>query len=564
MPYDIDKLLETRRKMASAMKRLRMGGLKGIMATLGQVGRGRGTIERAAPIRISIVTIALNAADALPLTLESIIAQDYPDLEIVVVDGMSWDGTTDALRRYSKSVNRVVVREDAGIYHAMNDSLELLTGEYVLFMNAGDNFYTSDAVSRMVDALEGSPDIFYGNHVYVNQRMEYFKRAAPFELIASRLRTGDVTARQMELIPGHQATFSRIALLRELGFDTRLKISADHEFLFRAHARGAHFQYIDETVCHYHGGGFSAMMARRTLMEMASIYRRFSAEPDHIDAIYFGNGTPFGMPTQTTGFRLAGFYPGGTWKELADQAGGGDWLAAEGADLISPDEISVGLEVTIVNWLAEQSLSIALGYETIAIVPVRTPIHRMRISFDRPVPPGSLVTLSCARSERVGAQRSAEVGCALRRLSFLGPDEPAPATLAAGSAIVFQMANRNAVLPLLGKGWSAPEATHIWSIGSESELFFLVDCKVTRIALSVRGLSSVPDGVQHIEIAINGIDVFGIDVSQGRMAILEIDCTGDAWRAGEANCVLLKPSVTGVAPGDGRDLGICLFHADIV
>ena len=240
-------------------------------------------VEAADPIGSTVVTIARNAASALPLTLESVIAQDYANLEIAVVDGMSWDGTGRVLDRYAPLVDSIVVEEDAGIYQAMNRAAERATKEFVIFMNAGDQFFCADAISRMVRGVNGEADIFYGNHIYDSARRELFRRAADFGLISDRLAAGAIAVDWLDAIPCHQATFTRSDLLRDLRFDTRLRVSADHELLFRAHEAGARMLYVDELVARYFGGGFSAAMGERTRLEGASVYRRFSDRPDLVD-----------------------------------------------------------------------------------------------------------------------------------------------------------------------------------------------------------------------------------------------------------------------------------------
>ena len=218
---------------------------------------------------VSIVTIALNAAGALPLTLESAIAQDHGNIEIIVVDGASWDNTSSTLRRYESAIDRIVVAEDAGIYYAMNDALSYATKDYVIFMNAGDQFYCAQAVSRMMNARQNDPDVLYGDHIYVDRRLEFFKRAVPFELLMESLVDGVIDIAWIDRIPCHQATFFRTDLLRRLRFDTRLQVTADHDVLFRAYAVGARMQYVDEIVCHYFGGGLSAVAGERTRLEGA-------------------------------------------------------------------------------------------------------------------------------------------------------------------------------------------------------------------------------------------------------------------------------------------------------
>src|SRR6476661_1921876 len=88
-------------------------------------------------MKLSVVTITLNAARDLPMTIESISGQDFRDFEYVIVDGQSWDSSHEIFRRYEDSIDRIAEVEDSGVYSAMNSALAHCKGQYVLFMNAG-------------------------------------------------------------------------------------------------------------------------------------------------------------------------------------------------------------------------------------------------------------------------------------------------------------------------------------------------------------------------------------------------------------------------------------------
>lgn len=518
--------------------------------------------EPAPSLGISIVTIGLNAARELPLTLESVIGQDYPNLEILVLDGMSWDDSHAVLQRYSGVVDRIVTREDAGIYHAMNDALDLVSKEYVLFMNAGDQFYSANAISRMVSALEGAPDAFYGNHIYVDGRREIFRRSAPFELIADRLARGEIDGNWLDAIPAHQATFARADMLRHLRFDTRLRISADHELLFRAHEQGASMQYVDELVCHYFGGGFSALMGERTRLEGASVYRRFSDRADLVDKFFYPGGAPLDPQTQRTGIKLGGFYPEETWIELADLTRGGDWVSGAGCELLSPERPSTGIELIGHNSLDDQRIDILLDGETIASAAVPRDLFRSEISFDHPVPPSSILALRPARMEMVGQGRRAEVAFALRAFRFSSDRHGFDEGLPPGTMLRFQSGSADDFVRILGTGWSAPEPTHLWAMGPHSDLWLKIAASARRFRMAVSGNPHVQGEAQELSLLVNGTVAVTVSTDRGRQAEIEVDCTAAPWRMGEINHVILRPSAFARPPAemaDSRDLSICLW-----
>lgn len=512
---------------------------------------------------VSIVTVALNAASALPLTLESAIAQDYADKEIVVVDGGSWDDTSDVLRRYAPVLNRVVTIDDNGIYYAMNEALDHVTKTYVLFLNAGDQFFSARAVSRMIAADE-TADVIYGDHVYVMRDMEAFRRSSPFDRIARRLAEGRIDGRWLEEIPCHQAMFVRADLLRRLRFDTRLRISADHDLLFRAHSAGASMRYVDETVCHYFGGGFSAAAGERTRLEGASVYRSFSDRPDRIDHFFYPEGAPFAEQTRRTGVKLGGFLPPEGWMSVAE-ADLGDWVAGEGAELLAPKSENDGIEIAGYNQVEHQRLSFWLHGDRLADVAVPRGSFRIEVAFDRSVPPEATIRVVPARAQTVGERAFATAGLAVRSFRFARVDAGFAKGFPPGEQIRFRTSEREIISPLLGRGWSATEGTHLWSLGDQSDLWLKLASDCARLRIEVSGNPHVSSG-QRLSLYVNGHSVVEADVGNGRHATLEVACDDPAWHGGAINHLVLRPSAYAIPPAEMRDtrpLGFCLWHIDV-
>jgi glycosyltransferase involved in cell wall biosynthesis len=113
---------------------------------------------------ITIVTVCLNAASSIEATLRSVLAQDYPNLEYVVVDGGSTDGTVEVIRRFTDRIAAVVSEPDEGVYDAMNKGIGLAGGEYLLFLNAGDVLAADDVLSKAGGAADA--DVLYGDFAY--------------------------------------------------------------------------------------------------------------------------------------------------------------------------------------------------------------------------------------------------------------------------------------------------------------------------------------------------------------------------------------------------------------
>ena len=116
--------------------------------------------------RVSIITVTYNAEPLLERTLQSVLSQRYADKEIVVVDGQSSDGTVAVIKRHAAAIQSWVSEPDKGIYDAMNKGVRMATGDWILFMNAGDTFASDDVLQRLFDAVDpAQADVVYGDVV---------------------------------------------------------------------------------------------------------------------------------------------------------------------------------------------------------------------------------------------------------------------------------------------------------------------------------------------------------------------------------------------------------------
>lgn len=204
-------------------------------------------------MKFSIITVSLNSGDKLYETVCNVLKQTYEDYEIVIKDGLSSDDSLEKVKSLNSDKIKVFSEKDRGIYDAMNRAVELAIGEFVIFMNAGDKFYSGDVLEKI--ALLDAPlinTIIYGDTYFVTS--DSLSKAAP-------KITGSVCYRN---IPCHQAIFySRDTLLRR-GFDTSYRIRADFEhFAYSYFKGGTGFVYANIPICYYEGAGFSESKANR-------------------------------------------------------------------------------------------------------------------------------------------------------------------------------------------------------------------------------------------------------------------------------------------------------------
>ena len=119
--------------------------------------------------KVSIITVTFNAEKVLERTLRSIKKQDYNNIESIIIDGASTDGTLKIVEKYSDVVTKWISEKDNGLYDAMNKGISLATGDYVWFLNAGDTICKSDVLNYFFSKESFMRDVYYGETVIVDE-----------------------------------------------------------------------------------------------------------------------------------------------------------------------------------------------------------------------------------------------------------------------------------------------------------------------------------------------------------------------------------------------------------
>ena len=198
--------------------------------------RTSGLVKEDSPEKplVTVAMVVLNAGDKFRTTIVSILEQSYDNLELIVMDGGSHDGTLDLIRTYDGPIDLWISEKDEGPYFAMNKAARFASGRWILFMNAGDWFLNAEAISNALRYAPGDADFIIGHHVYRTEAgREEFHKANDSDISWNLLQRGKLNGHWLQGIPGHQATFTRVALLREYGYDTTFRIAADHDFFYR-------------------------------------------------------------------------------------------------------------------------------------------------------------------------------------------------------------------------------------------------------------------------------------------------------------------------------------------
>ncbi|MEM8853481.1 MAG: glycosyltransferase family 2 protein [Pseudomonadota bacterium] len=510
---------------------------------------------------LTIATVALNAAKELPATIESVIGQDFPDIEYLILDGGSWDDTHKVLGSYRDAVSRIEIVEDGGIYQAMNMAVAKAKGEYILFLNAGDRLYSHNTLSKMWARHRDGVDAFYGNHIYVSKGVETFRRAGDFGELFAALRLGELGDGWLDRFPAHQATFTRTALLRDRPYDTALRICADHDFLLHCADKGCTIQYVDEIVAHYAGGGMSASREDLCRLEWNAIYRAHCEVPDRVYTFFYGSASPFkGSPSPCSGAVMSGLIAPEA-DDLEDELSEPfHWMAGEGMRIRTPSHRdSTGIVLKGFNPAGRQALELYIDDEPVARQAVATGDMASEIAFPEPLGPGTIIELIPLHSERQGKGIDV-VGPAVTAFSFMFEDHDVPAPLELNVPVTTRDLT-GLHSDVLGHGWWPAESTHIWSRDLFSELRLASLASVTSITVTLRRNPFVDE--QDVRCVLNGFTVMETAVQPGTGGRVTIP-VGNTWKAGgQLNKLNLQPSVAAQPPGDHRNLGVALVELEL-
>lgn len=205
-------------------------------------------------MKISIITPSYNSVKTISYTTDSVISQNYTDIEYIFIDGGSSDGTQDIILKYKDKINiKFISEKDNGIYDAMNKGIKMATGEIVGILNSDDFYSDSSVLSDVVRSFENSKiDAVYGDITYfsndINKVTRYWKAG---EYKESKLNNGWV-------IP-HPALFVRKSVYDKCGlYNTDLKIAADYEFILRIlKVYKINVKYIPKILVRMYDGGVS-------------------------------------------------------------------------------------------------------------------------------------------------------------------------------------------------------------------------------------------------------------------------------------------------------------------
>jgi len=225
-------------------------------------------------MKISIITICFNSADTIEDTFKSVAAQDYPDIEYIVVDGGSTDGTVEIIKRNERLISRWVSEPDKGLFDALNKGIKMASGDLVGILHADDIYGSHKVISLIARAMEKDPfDACWGDLVYVSRdnpdKVVRFWKSSPYKKGSFRFGW----------MPPHVTFFARKSLFDKYGYyNLNLKLAADYELMLRfIKVNQVKTRYFPVIFTKMRVGGVSDRSWRNIKMILTTNYRCYQA-----------------------------------------------------------------------------------------------------------------------------------------------------------------------------------------------------------------------------------------------------------------------------------------------
>ena len=204
-------------------------------------------------MKISLITVCFNAEKTIEKTIQSVLSQDYPNIEYIVIDGLSKDGTMDIVNKYKNSIAIVRSEKDKGMYDGINKGINFATGEVVGTLNADDVFASNTIVSEIAHSFLAKPNIdsIIGDISFTNENGKQIRYYSSAQWHPGRFVWG--------FMPAHPGFYCKKKIFEKLGnYRTDFDIAADYELLIRFfNVNGLEYLYLPLLMVKMNLGGKS-------------------------------------------------------------------------------------------------------------------------------------------------------------------------------------------------------------------------------------------------------------------------------------------------------------------
>jgi glycosyltransferase involved in cell wall biosynthesis len=214
---------------------------------------------------VTVVTVVLNDAAGLQKTIASVASQTYDNIELIVIDGNSSDGSPDVISSCQDRIDFWVSEPDRGIYDAMNKGIDLATGVWINFLNCGDCFYQADTVETVFRNSRPDADFIYGDTFFLSGDFHGVVKAWDFSQLWKTM------------VFTHQSLFAKTEILKDRKFDTSFRICADFDIIFSSYMQGRTFHYADTVIAMF-DPGYSDVNRALMAIEKWRVVRRYRSD----------------------------------------------------------------------------------------------------------------------------------------------------------------------------------------------------------------------------------------------------------------------------------------------
>lgn len=202
-------------------------------------------------VLITVVTVVFNDACGLKATIQSVFCQNYKNIEFVVIDGASTDGTLEIIEKYKANITFYLSEKDEGIYDAMNKGIKNCHGDFTIFLNAGDVFASDKVLSEVANKIRDKDKAYFGRAIIVGDKLTWLFPS----LEISTPEKADVWSKKY--LPNHQSIFFPRSFYTTNKYNTLFKLSGDTEYKLRYLRESDNFIFLDINVCIFRLGGVS-------------------------------------------------------------------------------------------------------------------------------------------------------------------------------------------------------------------------------------------------------------------------------------------------------------------
>ena len=229
-------------------------------------------------INFSIIVVSLNTKNKLLKTLQSIYAQKIyrKKYEIIVVDGLSTDGSLEEILKIDDKIDKLIIEKDYGIYDAMNKGIKNAKGDWIIFLNSGDLFYEDDILQKINSLSLNKSDVIYGDTSVNNNSLKY------------KVHGNSLNENCINIPFCHQSSFVKSHLLKKYNFDLRYKFSSDFDFFIKLYKDKKSFKKVDLIIGDVEGGGLSDNNRFGVFFEnLKIVFRNAFFLKNYLKIIYF-------------------------------------------------------------------------------------------------------------------------------------------------------------------------------------------------------------------------------------------------------------------------------------